>query len=418
MKLLAAFLALTQSFLVPVNASPWIGTEYIAIVETTVVDGFTNSYLTETPWVETETIRISPTGTNPSVISTFTSVDTFSSDVTAVNLVVAPTAGAAITSDTYYNYYVNVVYTAPSSCSYTTSQTLTTAIPIYMPYEAKALVHPTAVVTSIETYVYLTYRDTNTMAMLAPSDIPPSVLASASSYYAPARYTACSNSYYNSGLGTEGSSSYSDCDEFTWYIGNSPFSGGYCCDDGCHYTWGITPWGLALAIFFGWFGLFLIIGLVESWYIFRRAMLGHKARRGLPYGFACLCPVLSCLFLLSVKKHPAKTPDQQAWLAARWNEISVGTKLGLWLKNFFSRRDPAAQALGFSGPAPPPQAAFAPQSPIYPPVGTPGAPGMPPMGAYHTPTQQGYPMPMSAPRGEELAGEPKTVTVNEHERTQ
>lgn len=118
-------------------------------------------------------------------------------------------------------------------------------------------------------------------------------------------------------------------------------------------------------------------------------MLGQKLRRGLPYGFAFLCPVLSCLLLFTVKRYAPKTSDQQALLAAKWKEVSTSTALGLWMKNFFSRKDPTAVMLGFSltGPLPAP---FLPQQGWYPPPGGPGAPGMPPMTAY-LPPEQGYP---------------------------
>ncbi|OOQ91699.1 hypothetical protein PEBR_09168 [Penicillium brasilianum] len=422
------------------NASPWIGTQYVEILETTVLDGFTASYLTEKPIVETSIIPISPTGTNPFVVSTFTTIEGYSSDVTAINLVVAPTAGVAITSNTFYQYYVEVAYTAPASCSYTTSATITTAIPVNMPYDAERLVRPTTVVTSTQTYQYITNQFTYTQAMLNPSDIPSSVLASVSSLYKPSRFTSCVHNYYSGGSSGSGSSSggssssgsYAGCDKFTWYIGGSAFSGGYCCSNGCHYTWGISPVGLFLAIFFSWFGLFLILGLFESWFIFRRAMLGQKVRRGLPYAFAFLCPILSCFLLFTVKRYDPKTPDQQTWLAGRWKSMSGGAKVGLWLKKFFSRRDPAAEALGFTGSVPPPQTqAQYPQGPYYPPTGSPppGAPGVPPMAAY-PPSEQSYPsrQEYSTPpahvvpqtdRATELNAEPqpKTVSVNETERS-
>lgn len=427
------------------NASPWIGTQYVEIVKNTVIQGFTASYLTEQPIVETSYIPVTPTATTGiQVISTFTTIEGYSSDVTAVNLVVAPTAGVVPISNTFYEYYVNIVYTAPASCSYTTSATLTTAVPVFMPYDAEVLIKPTTVVTSTETYQYITNQITWTQAMLNPSDIPSSVYASVSSEYKPARYTSCVRNYGSgsgSSSGSSGSSSssssgsvsYSGCDKFTWYIGNSAFSGGYCCSDGCHYTWGLSPVGLFLAIFFSWFGFFFIVGLIESWFIFRRAMLGQKVRRGLPYGFALLCPLLSCLFLCTVKRHDAKTPDQQAWLAARWKSMSGGAKMGLWLKSFFNRRDPAAEALGFTRPVPPPppapQAEY-PQGPYYPPSSGSPPPGVPPMAAY-PPPEQGYPphsgyspVPVhvapQSDRATELSAErePKTVSVNETERTE
>lgn len=424
-----------------VCAEPWVGTQYVAFVETTAVDGYTLDDYTRDPVIRTRTVKISPTGANPEVLSTYT--DT-AYQVTAVNLVVEPTAGATLTTiPKYWSYYVNVVYTAPSSCSYTTSQTLSTALAIFVPLSADNFVTPTAVTTTTKTYQYITDRITNTMAMLDPSDLPTSVYSSLYSYYQPARYTSCVRSGYGStgsGSGTyrNGGSSYSSCEEFIWYIGGSAFSGGYCCSDGCHYTWGISPVGLGLAIFFGWFGLFLIIGLIESWFVFRRTMQGHKARTGLPYGFALLCPILSCLTLFTVKKYGSKTPDQQAFLAARWKEMSAGSKLGLWLKSFFRRRDPAAVALGLTGHVPLPiPTQNPPQGQWYPPPGAPGspvAPGMPPMAAYppqgalyppqgapYPPEgyipQVPYPAPVAVPREGEVEGQPKAVNVSETERS-
>lgn len=106
--------------------------------------------------------------------------------MTAINLVVAPTAGVEITGYNYLDYYVNIVYTAPSSCSLTQSQTLTTAVPIYVPYEAQAILQPESIITSMITYEYITDQYTRIMGMLDPTDIPSSIYASASSVYAPA----------------------------------------------------------------------------------------------------------------------------------------------------------------------------------------------------------------------------------------
>jgi len=436
MKLLTSVL-LAQTLICGAIASPWFGTEYVAEVESTIGSGYTGQYITRDPLVMTYTKVVTPTVPNPTVLSTITDVENDYGGyggVTAVQLVVEPTAGVVKTGYDYIDHYATVTYTAPASCSYTTSQTLTTIIPIDVPRAAEDLVHPSVVTTTI-TYQYITNSYTRTRAMLEVSDIPTSVFSSASSYYKPSMYKTCDSYYrtgrtsYTSGGGSTiggGSTSYSGCSKFIWYIGGSEFSGGYCCSDGCHYTWGIPPWGLGLAIFFGWFGLFLIIGLIESWYTFRRAMLGQKARRGLPYGFAFLCPILSCLFLITVKKYPAKSPEEQAFLIARWKEMSAGSKIGMWLKYLFRRKDPAAVALGRPGPVPV-SAPYPPQGgPWYPPPM--GAPGAPPMAGY--PPQQGYPQypPHAYPPQEHSTpppvsevseagdGQPKTVEVNETER--
>ncbi|KAJ6009487.1 hypothetical protein N7522_004503 [Penicillium canescens] len=431
MKHLTTYTLLGHALLQFALASPWFGTEYVAIVESTIADGYTGVYITNDPIVRTYTEVITPTESNPAVLSTITSTETYYGDVTAIQLVVEPTAGVQNTGYDYVNHYATVTYTAPSSCSYTTSQTLITAIPINVPLDAEDLVHP-SMYTSTITYQYNTYRYTRTMALLDIDDIPTSVFSSASSFYKPSMYKTC-DSYYSSGRSTyyssgdDDSTSYAGCSKFIWYLGSSEFSGGYCCSDGCHYTWGIPPWGLGLAIFFGWFGLFLIIGLIESWFIFRRAMVGKKARRGLPYGFALLCPILSCLFLITVKKYPAKTPEEQAVLVANWKDMSGGRKLGMWLKYLFRRKDPAAVALARPGPGSV-VAPYPPPGSWYPPPGAAG-PVVPPMAAYPSgyppqgyPPQgypphgpQGYPTPPAAEA--DATSQPKTVSVSETERT-
>jgi hypothetical protein len=435
MKHLTTYILLGHALLQGTLASPWFGTEYVAIVESTIADGYTGVYITNDPIVRTYTEVITPTESYPAILSTITSTETYYGDVTAIQLVVEPTAGVQNTGYNYVNHYATVTYTAPSSCSYTTSQTLITAIPISVPRDAEDLVHP-SMYTSTITYEYNTYRYTRTMALLDIDEIPTSVFSSASSLYKPSMYKTC-DSYYSSGRSTyysggdDDSTSYAGCSKFVWYIGSSKLSGGYCCSNGCHYTWGISPLGLGLAIFFGWFGLFLIIGLIESWFIFRRAMVGKKSRRGLPYGFALLCPILSCLFLITVRKYPAKTPEEQAVLVAKWKDMSGGQKLGMWLKYMFRRKDPAAAALAQPGPGPV-VAPYPPPGPWYPPPGAAG-PGVSPMAAYPPPSgyplqgnpPQGYPPhgyppqghPTPPPAEADSTSQPKTVSVSENERT-
>ncbi|KAF3387487.1 hypothetical protein F1880_001188 [Penicillium rolfsii] len=125
----------------------------------------------------------------------------------------------------------------PASCSYTASATLTEAIPFYRNSYAEQLIRPAAIVTSTETFRYITNQITFTRAMLDPSDVPSSKLASVSSQFKPARYTSCVRNYNSGGSSSRGpsgsvissSGSLAGFDEFTLYIGGSAFSGGYCC---------------------------------------------------------------------------------------------------------------------------------------------------------------------------------------------
>lgn len=114
----------------------------------------------------------------------------------------------------------------------------------------------------------------------------------------------------------------------------------------CHYACGITPRGLGLA-FFRWFGLFLVIGFIESWLIFRRAMLEQKVRCGLPYGFACLCPILTCLTLLTVKKYLPKTHEHKRFLLRNGKECLLPRRL-VFGKEFLSQEKPCCHCPGVS----------------------------------------------------------------------
>ncbi|KAJ5624461.1 hypothetical protein N7510_000770 [Penicillium lagena] len=414
---LASSLALASFvFTQQVTAIPWIGTEYIAVEIKTFASGYTYGDFTETPLLETQTEEIKPTVQNIDPIATQTTIyGSLTPSVTQIDLVIAPTDGVAITSYNIQEFYVNIVYTAPASCSYTASKSITTAVAVYVPYQAETLLKPTATITSTWSESRIADRYTITRAMLAPTDIPSDVYHSISSANVPNSYLYCGTSGdypgfpsgggpYAGGSGDDDDGDYAGCDEFTWYLDGSAFSGGYCCADGCHYTWGISPLGLGLAIFFSWWGLFLIVGFVESWFMFRRVMLGKKSHRGLPYGWAFLCPILSCFGLLFVKRHLAKTPAEQETLANKWLDMTGGEKFKLWVKYGFRRNDPAAEVLRYSASAGPAPGMAAPYA----------APG--PWGAQHE-YQETYQTTQGYPRDGGEDGQPKIVTVSESERT-
>ncbi|KFY90269.1 hypothetical protein V498_06062, partial [Pseudogymnoascus sp. VKM F-4517 (FW-2822)] len=94
-------------------------------------------------------------------------------------------------------------------------------------------------------------------------------------------------------------------------------------------------------IIFGWLGLFLIIGLIESYIAFSRLAHGRRARRGLPIAFAGMFPLLSCFFLCCHQRgFQAKTPAEQETLTAEWKAMGFFTKLGRWLKWGFRYKYP------------------------------------------------------------------------------
>lgn len=261
MVFLGLFLLLASRHFTISVASPWIVTEYYAEGVATLVEGYTGVRTTENPVLWTGTIPVTPTGTAPSALATSTSIEGIYDDVTVVDVFLAPSQGVPVSqlySTEYYQYYVTIVYTAPASCSFTNSIS-TAAVYIPVPYEVEDALTPTKITASVVSYPWNNDLFTQTMAFLDPSDVPSSVLASASSEYMPYDFRYCLRPYTytyptptatGSSFDGDDADTWAGCTRFRWYVGNHALSGGYCCDDGCYYTWGVTPWGFALAIFF------------------------------------------------------------------------------------------------------------------------------------------------------------------------
>ncbi|MCJ1447811.1 MAG: hypothetical protein MMC23_008323 [Stictis urceolatum] len=344
MRASAAF-ALTVAGLCSVNlASPWVATNYEIVATSTVYPASTwsDGYVADA-YIINETLDAVPTVTPmPEGLSARTTQDSYNSDLTEVYVVLPESVGRTAT---YYtsrddSYYILLTYTASTTCA--TPWTWTTSAPLYPPQGVVPSATATsAVTTSLGTYIAAT---TAYNKFINPADVPPATISSLASVYEPlfsgsctipSYYTQTYTSAYPSSTYTSGPSSPENftCSPFSYTFGGSSIGGGYFCADGYHYTHGLTLTAFICIWIFSFFGLFLLAGLAQSYYSFRSLCLGESARRGLPFLWAMMFPLLSCLLLIATRSgFAAKDPGEQAVLRERWDSIGAGAKVKQWLK--------------------------------------------------------------------------------------
>ncbi|OBT53825.1 hypothetical protein VE04_05894 [Pseudogymnoascus sp. 24MN13] len=351
-----------------------------------------------------------------------------------------PAPGEVVTRDysatSYYDYYIKLSYTAPTSCA--TEWVYTTTANADLPRMITPT--PTSVSTSVSQYQAFGTKTTYYFAYIDPTILPTASLASIKSEYAPYFTSSCTVPYSyqtdlvtpgtggsNSGSGGSGSSSSGSgsssssgddgCyEDYSGYY--NQFQHKFKCPDGSTYTTGLSDLSIALIIIFGWIGLFLIIGLIESYIAFSRLARGRRAPPRPPHLLRLPLP-LPLLFL------PGKSAEEQETLKAAWKETGAFTKLGRWLKWGFRYKypdflgaaplrrrkwqdkdtpipvgaDDMPPRTGPMGPMPPPGSMYVVGNPadvaqrgsVYPPP--PGAPG----GSWYAPQPvdaNGNPVPM------------------------
>ncbi|KAK6585626.1 hypothetical protein PZA11_002353 [Diplocarpon coronariae] len=285
----------------------------------------------------THTYPVAAPSTSVSAITTFTASADYA-DVTLLNIVLE--SGSVLSSPhTSYkstpldiSYAVPITYTPEPRCSQ--NWTFTTNVPVEIP----ALVTPKPVTwaTSVSLYRYQDQkptRHTDVLAILNPTDVASGEVASASSIYAPYQMSFCDIptttcptaspapctqiwTYTSSPSRYSGSSSYSDYDDRYW----------------------LTPLILICVLVpIGWILIWIIIGLLESWFSFKGLCLGLHRKRGIPYAWCCI----SVLFLCWVgPTYKAKSPEEQAILLERWKAMKNLEKIKLWMKWGFNWKYP------------------------------------------------------------------------------
>ncbi|KAG4424955.1 hypothetical protein IFR04_001926 [Cadophora malorum] len=319
--LLCAFLALTAS------AAPYIVTSYVVIsVEAyTYYGGSSTDLYTDTSVVASPTASVS-------VLSTLTESAAYA-DVTVVYNVLA--SGDSI-SRTYYtgtedipytSYVVPITYSADATCSQ--NWTYSTNVPVSFP----AIITPTPVTatTSATTYAYgYGYnkpQETYVIAVLNASDVDAAEVASASSYYAPSYLSYC---YTPTTTCSTPTGTAAQCTTTFVYDSSSSSRGSSSYYDDYYHDYWLTPLILICVLVpVGWFLLWLIIGLFESWMSFKGLMLGQHRKRGLPYAWCCISIIFLCW---TGPTYKAKSPEEQAVLLERWKEMKAGEKFKLWMK--------------------------------------------------------------------------------------
>lgn len=349
-----AFLSLILHETSVAFAAPWIVTK---LYEQHI---YTEHYGYKTT-TTTDIEQITPTASPmPAALSTTTSVtsNSYYGAATVVQVLYPSGAGTEPTYNyNYYGshiitqYYVNMVYTAPTSCS--SQWTVTTAIPVNVPNGIVGALPATSMSTSYsvddsQPFQPTTY--TRALAFIDPTQVPASRLSMLSDMYLD---YGCYDSSSNSGSTYSNSGSTSSNSGSTYSHSGSTYSNYDSCDgdnwfyDTCYYG-GISPLGITLASLFGWFGVWLIIGLIENWFQFRRLMRGWQARRGFPVSWCMLAPLVSCLLLLfSRKGFQARTAEEAQVLEEKWNQMGFWRKVGLWLRWGFGFNYPP-----ILGPAP------------------------------------------------------------------
>ncbi|KAL2074372.1 hypothetical protein VTL71DRAFT_8150 [Oculimacula yallundae] len=326
---LCAFLALS------VSAAPYIVTSYVVLSVTTYsATTYTGYTYTETAPESTFTRTryvAKPTG-SVTALSTVTSAGY--ADVTIVYEVLA--SGSPITysrntdeSNIHTTYVVPVVYTPDSTCT-GQSWTFSTNVPVTVP----AIVTPTpvSVTTSATTNAYGYGGDpqrTYVVAVLNPTDVAVSQISYASSYYAPNYmsycYTPTTTCYTPVGTAAVCTPT------FVYDRSSSSYRGGSSSTYDDYYdNYYLTPLILICVLVpVGWFLLWLIVGLFESWMSFKGLMLGQHRKRGLPYAWCCISIIFLCW---TGPTYKAKSPEEQAVLLERWKEMKAGEKFKLWMK--------------------------------------------------------------------------------------
>ncbi|EFE44137.1 conserved hypothetical protein [Trichophyton verrucosum HKI 0517] len=330
--LLQAFRA-TQAF-----APDWTITKYFEDSVTTL-PGNTGRYGTYPATEYTSTVTVVPTVTSPIATATIIAT-TYPEAITYILIGLEPGQGTSSSydySESTNTYYVPLTYTYPRYCSVTSGEsTITTSARISIPTEIQSHLTPTvtSVTTSVVDYLESVSYYTSAASFIDPTELPSGVYSSIEASHTPSEIQYCPYGSHSSsgGYGSQSSSSSSSSDNYDGYCGRYY---------GCYHSYWSPYLALSLIITFSWFGLFFIVGLIESAVRFRKLMRGRGASRGLPKSFACLCPILSCLFIICMHRgYRPKPREEQEELERNWKSMSFAAKFTLWLKYGFSRSYP------------------------------------------------------------------------------
>ncbi|KAK0624267.1 hypothetical protein B0T14DRAFT_428178 [Immersiella caudata] len=303
---------LTALLLLPsTTATFWTVTSYFAISESTNTRSRTFS----------STLTVNPTATpTASPISTSVWVQGYQ-NVTVVyvyiNAADIPRADILTTStrrtinfESTTPYAVSVTYTAPSSCP--TPFTVRTVTSVRIPDAVTAQYTPIATHTSTRSNGGVTRYTHIIEADKVPATLNPMEDFYYSWYIRDCRDPTTTGSARSRGGGGSGSSGGSDLDDWT------------VCSalPGCTSlaTWIIVVATLLPALF--------LFGFVESYFWFRRLMLGKGTLR-----FGTICWIILSLWVLCfTRQAQTRSSEDQMMLREKWKTIRAGQRIKLWFK--------------------------------------------------------------------------------------
>lgn len=308
-----------------VSAAPYLVTSYVVLSVYTEA-GYTRSYTTIPESLYTYTRVVAPPATPVAAISTITTNADYT-HVTVVELIVSSGSRISYSYDSTAlntDFVVPVTYTPDATC---TSQnwTFTTNVPIYIP--TMVSMSPMSTFASATTLSYLHYNPTpttNVVAVLNPTDVNADDLASASSEYSPYYMTYCytPTTYCPT-------ASAASCTA-TWAYDRTSSNSGFSSSDYYYYDNSLRDLILICVLVpVGWFLIWLLLGLVESWLSFKGLMLGQHRKRGLPYAWCCISIIFLCF---TGPTYKAKSAEEQAELLEKWNAMKKREKFKLWMK--------------------------------------------------------------------------------------
>lgn len=311
----------------------WTITTYFEYYTKTYT-GYTEGTVTYSGSESSTLVPATPTVKQPHATETITTSTYVNSALVYHSVILEPSQGPINTgyprSTSSYEYNVVFDLTLPTDCTYTDSTTFVPASTnvteaLYLPedLDLAGVVTPISAVT-FERVSVRTWQ-------LNPTDVPQPFLDFPESRATPRLYERCESSYYHF------DGNFSRCLKYQWQPLGDTLGGGYKCSNGRFHTWRLQVWSLILAILLPWFGVFLFIGLWESFLRFQRLMRGEESRRGLPAAWGCLVPILA-LLLLKFRRDgfAALSRDERNSHKKQWEAMSAWKKLKLWLRYGFT----------------------------------------------------------------------------------
>lgn len=266
------------------------------------------------------------------------------------------TSTRTTTEYTYTIFYMPVTYTAPSSCS--SQFTWNTSDIVSVPTEVRDQMTP------VSTALTTVLGDPTVTWYISAGAAP---THSESDYYYTSYIENCRKPYsYSSGGGGSGGGGSSNLEVCSWYSGCTSIK-----------TWVIIIATILPSLF--------VFGFIESYFWFRRLMLGKGCLR-----FGTICWIMISLWVACfTRSQSARSPEDQKLLREKWNQTGSWEAFKLWWKWGFRHSYPVPLLGQYS----PNTVGIVPAGQPLPAPGTigggyyPGGPGIPP--AYPSGVPQG-----------------------------